>query len=107
MAGHKGLVSALLVDRELLYSGSWDGTIHVWWRSDQSLVAVLGSGAAANPSLGGVRVLHMSDSFLFAGRDSGAIQVGQPHFSKLTNAQPTPSLANPQIFTLRAIHDLI
>jgi WD40 repeat protein len=76
MEGHKGLVSALLVDRELLYSGSWDGTIHVWWRSDQSLVAVLDGGESSNPSLGGVRALCMSDSFLFAGRDSGAIQVG-------------------------------
>ncbi|CAM6093625.1 unnamed protein product [Calypogeia fissa] len=75
MEGHKGLVSALLVDGELLYSGSWDGTIRVWWRNDQSLVAVLGGNTTSNPSLGGVRTLCMSDSFLFAGRDSGAIQV--------------------------------
>ncbi|CAM6126816.1 unnamed protein product [Calypogeia fissa] len=75
MEGHKGLVSALLVDGELLYSGSWDGTIRVWWRNDQSLVAVLGGNTTSNPSQGGVRTLCMSDSFLFAGRDSGAIQV--------------------------------
>lgn len=72
MEGHKALVSTLVVDGELLYSGSWDGVIRVWWRNDISPMAVLGT---ADPMMGGVRTLCLSNGMLFAGRDDGSIQV--------------------------------
>lgn len=77
LEGHKGVISALLVDGQVLYSGSWDGTIRLWWRPDHSLLAQLGNTLC--PTLGGVRALvKSSGGLLFTGHDSGVIQVGDP-----------------------------
>eukprot|EP00250_Pteridium_aquilinum_P020630 c24891_g3_i1 orf=159-635(-) len=71
MEGHKALVSALLVDGELLYSGSWDGTIRLWWRSDHCPLAVFNESI----ELGAVLALASSAELLLAGYQSGRIQV--------------------------------
>ncbi|KAL3688251.1 hypothetical protein R1sor_014560 [Riccia sorocarpa] len=72
MEGHKALVSALVVEGDLLYSGGWDGVICVWFRSDHSLLAVL---TTPDLTMGGVRSICLSKDLLFAGRDDGSIQI--------------------------------
>lgn len=73
MEGHKGVVSALLVEGQILYSGSWDGTIRLWWRPDHTALVHL--GGASTLHLGGIRALSSAAGLLFAAYDSGIIQV--------------------------------
>lgn len=75
MEGHKGVVSALMVERQFLFSGSWDGTIRLWWRPDHSPLACFGGGSSA----GGIRSLAKcpASGLLFSGHDFGVIQVGE------------------------------
>ena len=73
MEGHTSVVSALLVDDGLLYSGSWDGTIRLWLRSDHSPLAVLSDISESGP----VRALEISGGLLLAGYQNGGIQVSQ------------------------------
>jgi len=76
MEGHKGVVSVLMVEGQFLFSGSWDGTIRIWWRPDHSPLANFG-GRSSGPS-GGIRALVKlpASGLLFSGHDSGVIQVG-------------------------------
>lgn len=73
MEGHKALVSALLIDKEVLYSGSWDGTIRLWWRRDHCPLTVLNE----TTKLGAVLALASSDELLLVGYQSGRLQVSQ------------------------------
>ncbi|CAI5518567.1 unnamed protein product [Closterium sp. Naga37s-1] len=41
MEGHTAPVSSLQVDSQVAVSGSWDGTVRLWWRPDHSPMAVL------------------------------------------------------------------
>jgi hypothetical protein len=77
MEGHKGVVSALMVEGQLLMSGSWDGTIRLWWHPDHSPLANFGGGS--NVSFGGIHALMKcsANGLLFSGHDSGVIQVGK------------------------------
>lgn len=79
MEGHKDVVSTLMVDGQMLYSGSWDGTVRLWWRPDHSPLANF--GGATSVFLGGIRALvkcPTPNGLLFAGHDSGVIQVSNP-----------------------------
>lgn len=77
MEGHKGVVSVLMVEGQILFSGSWDGTIRLWWRPDHSPLADFGGGSSV--PLGGIRALVKcpTSGLLFSGHDSGIIQVGK------------------------------
>jgi WD40 repeat protein len=43
MTGHKSTVSCLSVRDGILYSGSWDGTVRLWWLSDHTPLCILGA----------------------------------------------------------------
>lgn len=77
MEGHKGVVSALIVEGQFLFSGSWDGTIRLWWRPDHSPLVSFGGGLSV--PLCGIHVLVKSPAsgLLFSGHDSGVIQVSK------------------------------
>jgi len=77
MEGHKGVVSVLMVEGQFLFSGSWDGTIRLWWRPDHS--PLVNFGGESSVPLGGIRVLVKcrASGLLFSGHDSGVIQVGK------------------------------
>jgi hypothetical protein len=34
MTGHQSIVACLVVASGILYSGSWDGTVRLWWLTD-------------------------------------------------------------------------
>ncbi|GKD33272.1 protein translocase subunit SecA2, chloroplastic isoform X2 [Tanacetum coccineum] len=51
MSGHKSVVSTLAVCSEVLYGGSWDGTIRLWCVSDHSPLVVLGEEAPIHGSV--------------------------------------------------------
>ncbi|GKD29734.1 AP-2 complex subunit mu, partial [Tanacetum coccineum] len=51
MSGHKSVVSTLAVCSEVLYGGSWDGTIRLWCVSDHSPLVVLGEEAPIHGSI--------------------------------------------------------
>lgn len=77
MEGHTGVVSVLMVEGQFLWSGSWDGTIRLWWRADHSPLANFGGGLGV--ALGGIRALVKCPAIdlIFSGHDSGVIQVGE------------------------------
>ena len=86
MEGHKGVVSVLIVEGQILFSGSWDGTIRLWWRPDNSPLANLGGGSSV--PLGGIRALVKCpvNGLLFSAHDSGVIQVSKFVYSLATHA---------------------
>ncbi|GJP44907.1 hypothetical protein CLOM_g4307 [Closterium sp. NIES-68] len=70
MEGHTAPVSSIQVDSQVVVSGSWDGTVRLWWRPDHSPMAVLvcssptfstsafrsSMGVGQGPGMGGVGV---------------------------------------------------
>lgn len=71
MEGHKSVVSVLVINQGILYSGSWDGTVRLWLRTDHSPLAVLSEASDSGP----LRALEISDNLVLAGSQNGAIQV--------------------------------
>ena len=69
LEGHRGPVSALHLDAELLYSASWDASLRLWWRADHSPLATLEGGV-------GIRALAGVGGRVMCGREDGVIQVG-------------------------------
>ncbi|GJS63151.1 zinc ion binding protein [Tanacetum coccineum] len=68
MSGHKSVVSTLAVCSEVLYGGSWDGTIRLWCVSDHSPLVVLGEEA---PIHGSVLSLAAHTHTIVAGHENG------------------------------------
>lgn len=73
MNGHKSVVSTLAVCNEVLYSGSWDGTIRLWSLIDHSPLTVLGedTSGTVNPILS----LSVDRDMLIASQENGFIKV--------------------------------
>ncbi|CAA6667706.1 unnamed protein product [Spirodela intermedia] len=74
LTGHKSAVSCLAASEGILFSGSWDGTIRLWWLHDHTPLAVLEDGGLPK----GTSVLSLSVSvagrLLAASYDTGAIK---------------------------------
>ena len=71
MIGHKAVVSTLAVSNQVLYSGSWDGTIRLWSLNDHTPLAVLGEEAPC----GSVLSLAADAHTLVAAHENGCIKV--------------------------------
>lgn len=73
MNGHKSVVSSLAICDEVLYSGSWDGTVRLWCLSDHSPLAVLGEEAPG--SVCSVFCLAVDENVLVAAYENGLTKV--------------------------------
>lgn len=73
MTGHKSVVSTLAICCEVLYSGSWDGTIRLWSLSDHTPLTVLGEGTSATVT--SVLSLAVDRHMLIAAYENGCIKV--------------------------------
>lgn len=73
MNGHKSVVSSLAVCNEVLYSGSWDGTVRLWCLSNHSPLAVLGESTPGN--LTSVLSIAADEHTLVAAHENGIIKV--------------------------------
>lgn len=73
MTGHKSVVSTLAICNEVLYSGSWDGTIRLWSLSDHTSLTVLGEGTSATVT--SVLSLAVDRHMLIAAYENGCIKV--------------------------------
>lgn len=73
MVGHKSVVSSLAVSGGILYSGSWDGTIRLWWLNDHSPLSVLGEDTTGSTS--SVLSLSVDSLMLAASHENGCIKV--------------------------------
>ncbi|CAI5470075.1 unnamed protein product [Closterium sp. Yama58-4] len=115
MEGHTAPVSSLQVDSQVVVSGSWDGTVRLWWRPDHSPMAVLvcsspttstkalgssmgagmgGQGAGASVSVRAVVVDEEGDLILCA-REDGRVEVwhGSSSIMLLTPSHAMPVTA--------------
>lgn len=73
MVGHKSTVSSLAVANGFLYSGSWDGTIRLWWLHDHSPLAVLGDEAPGNSTP--ILSLSVKSNLLISSHENGVLKV--------------------------------
>lgn len=73
MNGHKSVVSSLAVCNGILYSGSRDGTVRLWWLSDHSPLAVLGDESPGN--IASVLSLSVDRHMLVASYENGYVKV--------------------------------
>ncbi|KAF3447034.1 hypothetical protein FNV43_RR12214 [Rhamnella rubrinervis] len=73
MNGHKSVVSTLAVCNEILYSGSWDGTVRLWSLIDHSPLTVLGEDASGTVT--SVLSLIADRHMLIASQENGFIKV--------------------------------
>nr|GLL47894.1 protein translocase subunit SECA2, chloroplastic [Ipomoea trifida] len=73
MNGHKSVVSSLAVCNEVLYSGSWDGTVRLWCLSDHSPLAVLGESTPGNMT--SVLSIAADEHTLVAAHENGIIKI--------------------------------
>lgn len=73
MNGHKSVVSTLAVCNEVLYSGSWDGTVRLWSLIDHSPLTVLGEDASGTVT--SVLSLTADRHMLIASQENGFIKV--------------------------------
>ena len=73
MKGHNSTVSSLVVANGVLYSGSWDGTIRLWYLGDHSLLTVLqdDTAGACIPVLS----LSVDSHFLVSAYENGCVKV--------------------------------
>ena len=73
MNGHKSAVSTLVICDEVLYSGSWDGTIRLWTLSDHAPLTVLGEDTPG--AVTSVLSLAVDRHMLIAAYDNGCVKV--------------------------------
>lgn len=73
MNGHKSVVSTLAVCDEVLYSGSWDGTIRLWSLIDHSPLTVLGEDTSGTVT--SILALAVDRHMLIAAQENGRIKV--------------------------------
>lgn len=74
MTGHKSTVSSLVVADGVLYSGSWDGTIRLWWLSDHSPLSVLGDDNTPG-SFSPILSLSAQSGWVISSYENGFIKV--------------------------------
>ncbi|KAG1328096.1 hypothetical protein COCNU_01G020300 [Cocos nucifera] len=70
--GHKSTVSSLAVAEGILYSGSWDGTIRLWWLHDNSPLSILGNETPEN--LAPVLSLSIGNNLLVSSYENGFLK---------------------------------
>jgi WD40 repeat protein len=73
MTGHKSTVSCLAVASGILYSGSWDGTIRLWWLTDHTPLSVLEDDAAG--SIAPVLSISAGTNFVASSYENGYFKV--------------------------------
>ena len=73
MIGHRSVVSTLATCNDILYSGSWDGTIRLWSLNDHSLLTVLGEDLPGG--LKPVLSIIADRDLLIAAQEYGCIKV--------------------------------
>lgn len=73
MSGHKSVVSTLSVCDEVLYSGSWDGTIRLWSLNDHSPLTVLGEDMLGE--MKSILAITANRHLLVAAYENGCIKV--------------------------------
>lgn len=73
MNGHKSVVSTLTICDEVLYSGSWDGTIRLWSLGDHTPLTVLGEDTSGPVT--SVLSLALDRHMLIAAYENGCIKV--------------------------------
>lgn len=73
MNGHTSVVSTLAICDDVLYSGSWDGTIRLWSLNDHSLLTVLGEDVPG--VMKAVRSITVDRHHLVASHENGCIKV--------------------------------
>lgn len=78
MDGHKSVVSTLSVCDDVLYSGSWDGTIRLWSLNDYSPLAVLGEDLPGD--MKSILAITVNRNLLVAAYENGCIKVS--YFSR-------------------------
>lgn len=79
MNGHRSVVSTLAVCDEVLYSGSWDGTIRLWSLNDHSPLTVLGEDMPGERK--SVLAITADRHLLVAAYENGCIKVS--NFSRI------------------------
>lgn len=79
MNGHRSVVSTLAVCDEVLYSGSWDGTIRLWSLNDHSPLTVLGEDMPGERK--SVLAITADRHLLVAAYENGGIKVS--NFSRI------------------------
>lgn len=73
MTGHKSTVSCLAVASDILYSGSWDGSIRSWWLTDHSPLSVLEDDAPG--SIAPVLSISTEANFVVSSYENGCLKV--------------------------------
>ena len=73
MTGHKSTVSCLVVASGILYSGSWDGTIRLWWLTDHTPLSVLEDDTAG--SIAPVLSISAEANFVASSYENGYFKV--------------------------------
>lgn len=73
MNGHRSVVSTLSVCDEVLYSGSWDGTVRLWSLNDHSPLTVLGEGMPGE--MKPILAIAADRHLLVAAYENGCIKV--------------------------------
>ena len=73
MNGHRSVVSTLAVWDEVLYSGSWDGTVRLWSLTDHSPLTVLGEGTPGE--MKSILAITVDRHLLVAAHENGCIKV--------------------------------
>lgn len=79
MNGHRSVVSTLAVCDEVLYSGSWDGTIRLWSLDDHSPLTVLGEDLPGE--MKSILAMTVDRHLLVAAYENGIIKVS--YFSRI------------------------
>jgi len=73
MTGHKSVVSTLAICDEVLYSGSWDGTVRLWSLNDHCPLTVLGEDRVAD--MHSILAITVDRHLLVAAHENGCIKV--------------------------------
>lgn len=84
MNGHRSVVSTLAICDDVLYSGSWDGTVRLWSLADHSLLTVLGEDMPGE--MKSVLSIAADRHLLVAAHENGCIKV--TCFLRLVNCVP-------------------
>lgn len=74
MTGHKSTVCCLSVRDGILYSGSWDGMVRLWWLSEHTPLCILGENEQPL-NLAPVLSLSTGTSFAASTHENGYIKV--------------------------------